>query len=113
MARYLSGMDIFKIINQIPCKLHKTYYVKKKRQAFTMTNSMASSGLRKTVIFMKSILTTDDINGCVRSDTWYQRGFGTPWLEDHIYQCYMCNVTCVAHFPCVADLTTNILEAFT
>ena len=37
-----------------------------------MINSIALSGLRENVILTGIILTTDDISGYVRGDTWYQ-----------------------------------------
>ena len=67
------------------------------RQAFAMTNNMASSGLREKVIFTKIILTTDGTNGCVKSDTWCQRGVWYSPVHDHTYQC--CWFTQAVHPP--------------
>ena len=38
-----------------------------------MTNNRALSSLRKNVILINIILTTDGTIGCVKSDKWYQR----------------------------------------
>ena len=64
---------------------------------------MASSGLRENVILTKIILTTDGTNGCVKGDTWCQGGFGTSLVQDHANQCFLCNTSCVAPLPCVAE----------
>ena len=44
--------------------MHKTEYFYKIRQSFTMTNNMASSDLRESVILSKIILITDGTIEC-------------------------------------------------
>ena len=60
------------------------------RQAFTITNNMASSGLLENVILTKIILTTDGTIGCAKSNTWCQMVW--PLIVaagPHTYQCCM------------------------
>ena len=57
-------IDSFKVLND------RLFY--KCRQVFTITKSMASSDLWRILYLSIFILTTDDIIGCVMSETWCQ-----------------------------------------
>ena len=62
----------------------------KLKQAFTMTNNMASSGLWENVTLTNITLFTDCPMGCAKSDMWWQIvwhliGGSGP----HTYQCCM------------------------